>query len=125
MKTVNPRQIIELHEVRDRPLDYDKLQGLVNSMQTEGWTGRPLLTFFNGEVDYAWTGSHRITAARIVDVDVPVLRIDEGLVDDWLIDNDKSIEDLLEGDFYKRLSVLEQIGDLDAIELMHQEDDWR
>ena len=120
METVNPRQIIELHEVRD----YDKLQGLVNSMQTEGWTGRPLLTFFNGKVDYAWTGSHRITAARIVDVDVPVLRIDEELVDDWLIDNDKSIEDLLEGDFYKRLSVLEEIGDLDAIELMHQEDDW-
>ncbi len=119
--TVPNRQIIELHEVRDSK----KLDRLAEAMKTEGWDGPPVLTFFDGETDYALTGSHRIAAARRAGIDIPVYRIDDELASDWFTENDLSREALLEGDDDQRLEALREIGDADAEALMlHEINSW-
>ena len=68
-----------LHEVRDET----KLAMLVASMDADGWTGRPLLVQDTGEGWYqAWTGSHRIAAAREAGIDsIPCVVIDNPTLD--------------------------------------------
>lgn len=59
-ETIPASQIIPLHEVRDAA----KLARLVESMDSAGWQGRPLLVVADGNGAYvAMTGSHRHAAA--------------------------------------------------------------
>lgn len=67
-----------LHAVRDSI----KLATLVESMYRRGWVGRPLLVAVYGDGYQAWTGSHRIAAARVAGIErVPVKVISERIMD--------------------------------------------
>lgn len=63
------------HEVRDRR----HLAKLVESLATRGWAGRPLLAETVRGGWRAWTGSHRLWAARRVErvTEVPVVVLDK------------------------------------------------
>ncbi len=54
-----------------------RVQALASDMAANGWVGAPILTWG----DLAVTGTHRIAAARIAEVDVPVIDLIE-LADD-------------------------------------------
>ena len=57
---IDSKLLTPLHEPRSRR----KLQDLVKDMKKNGWRGLPLLVV-ERESDYlAWTGSHRIVAAK-------------------------------------------------------------
>lgn len=108
-----PEEIEPLHPARDR----GKLRNLVREMKRDGWKGRPLLVIEAGGKLTAWTGSHRIAAARIVQLDeVPCYVVAEaeilpfgvtasiGHVEDW-----------------ERLEIIRKAGDEEAAHLMWQE----
>ena len=61
----------------NQPNDANKLREIKESMQKNGWQGRPLLVWRNGKIQQALTGSHRLAAAQHVGVDVPVVYVDE------------------------------------------------
>lgn len=68
--TVDPKQIQPLHEVRYEP----KLMRLVKLMDENGWTGDPLLVVERAGGTYrGLTGTHRIQAAEIQGIMVPVV----------------------------------------------------
>lgn len=71
-KQVDPGELVEYHGTRDQ----EKLNSLIEAMRENGWQGRPILA----QGYMAWTGSHRIAAAREVARDdyrfrVPVIEI--------------------------------------------------
>ena len=69
----NPTDIEPLHEVRDA----EKLEALTASMERDGWQGRPILVSARDGGFFAYTGSHRIAAARAAGLDqVPVVVIE-------------------------------------------------
>jgi hypothetical protein len=92
------------------------LDGLVASMQDEGWTGRPLLVIESGSgVFFAWTGSHRIAAARIAGLDsIPCYVLDESQLQ--VFAHDAHCDAVTDGE---RLVVIRQTGDEHAIALMN------
>lgn len=103
--------------------DPDKLSRIEADMRANGWTGRPILVERYGDGYQAWTGSHRLAAARRVsrDLDIPVVVIDhdkmvathgEMLNDKWLTQS---------GDDYDRLAMLVEAGDDEAAALMREE----
>jgi hypothetical protein len=110
---IDPAEIKPLHEVRSRKL----LNDLVADMRKNGWRGRPLLVI-EREADYvAWTGSHRIAAAKKAGlVAVPCYVLHErqllhhdcdaewGHVEDW-----------------ERLKIIQKVGDEAALSIMWQE----
>src|SRR5437868_2969182 len=70
---LSPFEVEPLHGVRINDL-YKKL---INRMITEGWKGRPLLVVEHNKGYQAWTGSHRIAAAREVNVLIPCYVLSE------------------------------------------------
>lgn len=104
--TLDASRILPPHEVRDA----QHLAALVASMNVDGWTGRPILVRdCNGF--HGWTGSHRIAAAQIVGIKVPVVYMTADLCwDDYRDDED-------------RLEAIEEAGDEDAAEVMRAEMD--
>lgn len=84
----DPANIEPLHEVRDA----GKLEALVASMERDGWQGRPLLVSARDGRFFAYTGSHRIAAARAAGLDrvpVVIIEIDETRTDDEPDDDDE------------------------------------
>lgn len=76
MKMVQTSSVCPPHEVRDT----DKLSALVAAMTADGWSGRALLVVARGDRYVAWTGSHRLAAARAAGVtNVPVVVVSEDL----------------------------------------------
>lgn len=65
IEQVSPSSIIPPHE----PNDPDKLSALVSSMEANGWQGAPIVVY----EDMALCGSHRIAAAAIAEITVPVV----------------------------------------------------
>lgn len=65
-RDISPQQLRAVNA----PFDREHLQSLVESMRNRGWIGRPLLieeVYRYGFPQYiAWTGSHRIEAAKRV-----------------------------------------------------------
>lgn len=59
------------HAVKDE----EKLVALVNAMRSGGWQGRPLLVAETPWGVLGLTGSHRTAAARIAEIDAPVLSL--------------------------------------------------
>jgi hypothetical protein len=110
-----PESIAPPHEVRDEA----KKDRLAEAMGEHGWQGRPLLVVDTG-TDTAWTGSHRLEAAKQAGLDhIPVVRISPDY-EKWGADLEGASDD------YDRLSVLERIqaedGGMDeALSLMRAE----
>lgn len=77
---VPPETIDPPHEVTDLA----KVQALIASYeQSEAWEGRPLLVEPRGDGTYkAWTGSHRLKAARGIWALVPVFALDVDALDE-------------------------------------------
>ena len=112
LTSIDPQEIEPLHGVRDQML----LDNLAAGMKQNGWQGRPLLVIDRESGYLAWTGSHRIAAARAAGLaSVPCYALDEqelvkrGFDPEW-----GHVMD------YERLEILKKIGD-DAIHLMWQE----
>jgi hypothetical protein len=72
-KQENKMNIQPLHEVRDQ----EKLDFLVVSMKKNGWAGRPLLVYDAGNEYQALTGSHRLAASELAEIEPEVEIIDE------------------------------------------------
>lgn len=110
----NPKYIQPPHEVRD----IKKLQKLTESMQKNGWQGRPILAYDVGRGAEALTGSHRIAAAKAAGIkEIPVMYVDADVAN-YLDKNGKSIEDasfLSEKQLQKWLS---NFGDKNAANLL-------
>ena len=70
--TVRASRLYTPHEVKDKA----KFAKMVEDLEENGWQGRPVLAEKYGEDFQAWTGSHRIAAAKKAGVDVPVVLID-------------------------------------------------
>jgi hypothetical protein len=112
MALIDPEEIEPLHGVRNHALFDD----LTASMKENGWKGRRLLVIDRESEYLAWTGSHRIAAAREAGLAVvPCYALDEQELLKRGFDCDQPIMD------YQRLEILKKIGDKDAIHLMWQE----
>lgn len=109
---IDPWELVPPHEPRE---DFAEL---VDSMGEDGWTGRPLLIVEDATGTYhAWTGSHRIAAAREVGLEsVPCYIVDEADIN--LVGH--SATDVFLAD-WERLEVIRKIDDEAAIELMAAE----
>ena len=109
---IPPQDLNSLHEVREQEV----FKELVVSMAENGWQGRPLLVIDCEDKYVAWTGSHRIAAARKVGLlEVPCYVVSERElvrhgVAEWGHVDDSD-----------RLSVIQKIGDEVALDLMWQE----
>lgn len=106
-ETISPAKLRTIHRVNDAA----KLERLVAAMQAEGWTGRPILAHQDCNGACAWTGVHRINAARLAGIDVPVV---------WITgDVERAGDDCFDDD--DRMAELVAAEDADAIELMQIE----
>lgn len=103
--------IIPLHEVTDEA----KVEAIAESMRKNGWFGRPILVEDEDASEtQAFTGTHRIAAAKHAGIEPEVYSLVNGKTDigalmfDCLDDED-------------RIKVINQGGDETAIEIMAQE----
>jgi len=87
---ISPKRIEPPHEVRDK----EKLVDLVSKMEKDGWQGRPILAVDLGQGPEALTGSHRIAAARIAGIEVPVIMIDSE-IGNYQDSEERDIRDLM------------------------------
>lgn len=82
-------------------------------MEENGWNGRPLLVIRSGDENYAWTGSHRIAAARAASLqEVPCYVLDESILPDGIDARRGHCEDS------DRLNAIRKTGDETAIRIM-------
>jgi ParB-like nuclease domain len=113
---IDPWEIEPLHGVRNKSL----LLSLTTDMNQRGWKGRPLLVIERSrpETRYlAWTGSHRIAAAREAELaSVSCYVIHEDKLS--LFDVDAKFGHCDDTD---RLRILRKVGDEVAIGLMLKE----
>jgi len=94
-----------LHDV----IDANKLDSIVESMNSNGWIGRPILALNCGDYLQALTGSHRIAAAERAGVEVKVYTIDQTVYNG---ENDNEVElytQLVDGDDDERLSAISEL----------------
>ena len=108
--------------------DQNKFNALVTSMKESGWVGRPVLVEEHGDGYQAWTGSHRIAAAKKAGVMVPVVVMDSNAIQQYLADNDAEPGSLFDYgasqaalDDDEKLRLLEEFGDERAIALLREE----
>lgn len=114
IKNIKLCKIEQFHE----PTNKDHLNELIESMEENGWNGRPLLVVDCGGEYSALTGSHRIAAARKAELDeVPCAIVDCGTMFE---DNDITVSDLKCPSYI--MSLLEEY-DADAAELFSEDVD--
>lgn len=101
MQTVNARRIQPVHEARDA----DKLAALISAMETGGWQGRPLLVQDAGNELWAVTGSHRLAAARKLEMEIPVVITETDFSD--CDDDDARLERAYEANDQAAIALLE------------------
>lgn len=107
-----PQQVIPLHGIRQA----DKARELAASMEEAGWSGRPLLVVSSGPRLFAWTGSHRIHAARAAGLAmVPVYIISEDLLPAGITAQWGHVDDS------ERLAAIQMTGDTEACQIMWME----
>lgn len=63
-ETINPTDIRLRHGI-----DADRLAEIVAEMETNGWTGRPVVVYVKDDYLYNVTGCHRISAAIECEID--------------------------------------------------------
>ena len=109
--TVSADTIDPLHHVTDGA----KFSALVTDMRRRGWTGRPLLVYRTASGYQAWSGSHRLAAARVVGLSVPVYCLNP---DGKPLTTGQPCSVMRDT---ARLKLLRQIGDPYAVQLMERE----
>ena len=91
-----------------------KVERLVASMEANGWVGNPILVDDEDSNEpFAFTGTHRIEAARIAGIDVPTYSLESAGVDIGTLVDRVDDED--------RLAVILESGDEEAIRIMREE----
>jgi len=104
------------------PNNSDKLTRLTENMQKRGWMGPPLVVDLNkggkGGGILALGGSHRITAAQALGIEVPVYDVDLTWEQWSEIDrlDDEGIADLMQG--------IDPIAAEYLREAIHDDDEW-
>jgi len=83
MSSIHPDKAHFWTPVND--VDADKVEALAVSMRENGWQGRPLAGLETNGGNYLFTGSHRLAAAVIARIEVPVelMPDDEITSDQW------------------------------------------
>jgi hypothetical protein len=106
---VSPNNMYPPHGVRDKV----KLEELAESMKENGWQGRPILVFDDGGANRAFTGSHRIAAAKKSGIDVPVIKIDEAKFEKWWSEDNYrgTLEQFMREDEAQQVRMLKEMGD--------------
>jgi len=102
------------------PRDQQKLNKLTADMKKNGWTGRPLLAYEDGNGIHAITGSHRLTAAKNTNTPVPYILVDDATL---VHENEhgQSISDFIGNDDFYLGEFLKNAGDKRAAYLMSLE----
>jgi len=113
---VDPRRLVPVNEVR-HPRSVERL---IKAFLDVGWMGPPILAVDQGNGWQALTGSHRIAAAREIEMKVPVYYVDSELLEKFNEHSDRSILEAIDDD--ERLEMLREIGDPYALEIMKAED---
>lgn len=110
---LGPQEIIPLHGSRGK----QQVKTLVGDMDENGMPGRPLLVIERDGTYFAWTGSHRLTAAVEEEfAGVPCYVIPESAIIPYGVTADQGhVED------HERLAIMRMVGDQFAIDLMGQE----
>lgn len=109
---ISTRLIYPPHTVREQ----EKLARITASMEANGWQGRPLLVIPSGEAYAAMTGSHRWAAADALSIDaIPCVVVDA----EAFYGAGYDLNDMWDDD--ARISILNEIGDEDAAQLMAEE----
>ena len=99
------------------PRSNRQLGELVASMTAEGWLGRALLVIEADSIFYAWTGSHRIAAAREAKLtEIPCYVVPEERIAQHGVTATRG-----HCDDSDRLAVIQKTGDDTAIFLMWSE----
>jgi len=115
----DPSEIIPVNET-----DNKKVDEIRKSLKQNGWIGEPIVVADSPNGTAALTGSHRIAAARELNVEVPVYKVDSELVEALASrDNNFGIEDLIGGSDEDRLEVMKRLKDRGAIRLLKMEID--
>jgi hypothetical protein len=109
-ENIDIESLTALHE----PRQSQHLQNLVDDMEENGWTGRPLLVIQRESDFIAWTGSHRIAAAKLAGfASVPCYVVQESELTSRGFDaKEGHVFD------YDRLAILKKVGDEEAFRLM-------
>ena len=97
-KTMNSNDLVSPHAAWDQ----ERIESLVSSMKN-GWQGHPIVVLATDR-NYALTGSHRIEAARRLNLPIPV-----HFVKDYLLSDDLFVE------------LLTRAGDIKSAKLMQIE----
>jgi hypothetical protein len=127
--TMNTETIDHDPNYVDPPHEVDpasaKVATMADAMSQIGWVGYPLLGVRIADSVQLLTGSHRLAAARIADISVPVYVVEAELLDAWIDDGrvDTWEAELLRTDDDGRLAVLREIGDDTAVTIMEHEID--
>lgn len=110
---LDPHDIIPLH----KPTNRSHVTELARDMRERGWRGRELLVIRRGEQYLAWTGSHRIEAARRAKLaSVPCHVVQEPRILKFGV----TAQEVHVMD-YERLEICKKLGDERATELMSLE----
>jgi len=118
-RLVDPQHVKPLHEIRKSRAHH--LRELIDRMRHEGWQGRALVVEETAPNRYqAWTGTHRLAAARRVGIRVPVVIIDKlKWVRHWGCPKGLFV-DAVDDDMDKYLALL-KAGDILPARIIHQE----
>ena len=112
-------EYVELESVTPlhKPRSDRHLQNLTAEMKENGWKGRPLLVIERDSDYLAWTGSHRIAAARLASLtSIPCYILPESKLTAVGFDAEWGhVEDR------ERLEILRKVGDGAAFLIMWQE----
>jgi hypothetical protein len=106
-------EITPIHEVRNLKL----VKELVSDMRENGWQGQPLLVIERAQDYFAWTGCHRIEAAKQVGYSsVPCYVIQERDLQSLGFDAEWGhVDDT------HRLDIIRKLGDETALSIMWSE----
>lgn len=80
IQTIEPSRLVPFNTI----VDVDKVNNIANVMRAIGWQGLPLVAIERADGLFAVNGTHRIEAAMLAQIDVPVVVIDSDLLDyEW------------------------------------------
>lgn len=112
VRSLDIENITPLHEARSQR----HLRDLTADMKENGWRERPLLVIERDTDFVAWTGSHRLAAAKLAGLNqVPCYVLSESRLESQGYDAEQGVED------WERLKILQELGDETALSIMWQE----
>lgn len=111
---------LETLETRHGVRNPEKAQEIAESMKRVGWKGRPLLVVKDGDREIAWTGTHRLEAAKRAGLSrdqVPTLEVSGAKLRDAGYD----VEALTKQGKKERIEALRKSGQEDAARILEEE----